>query len=391
MMFGRKVIEDIIELLENFPSVMLYGPRQIGKTTIAKSIGNSFSKKTHYFDLEKESDAFPLKTNAHEFLMNLKDDLVILDEVQLYPQLLSSLRSIIDEHRIAGRFILLGSADPQLVTGVSESLAGRVIYKEINQITLLEASAQNVSLEQHWFRGGFPEALQLKSDKMWAAWTQSFIQTYIFRDINLLFGINLSPQIISKMWSMLAHLNGSVENMQDLGRSLGITGTSAKKYLDYMEGAYLIRRLAPWHQNNGKRLVKSPKLYVRTWGVLHHLLQISTYNQLQINPALGASWEGYVIEQIHAAKPNDTDLYYYRTHHGAEVDLVLVKGIKPVATIEIKYSNAPALTRGYYECLSDLQTENNFVITPNSQKVNTKEGVLIISLEEFLRGDFIYL
>jgi predicted AAA+ superfamily ATPase len=224
---------------------------------------------------------------------------------------------------------------------------------------------------------------------MWAEWTQSFIQTYIYRDINLLFGINLSPQIIAKMWSMLAHLNSEIENMQNLGRSLGITGTSAKKYLDYMEGAYLIRRLAPLHQNNGKRLVKSPKLYVRTWGVLHHLLQINSYIQLQTNPALGASWEGYVIEQIHAAKPKDVDLYYYRTHHGAEVDLVLVRGVKPIATVEIKYSNAPVLSRGYYESISDLGTKNNYVITPNSRTVTTKEGVVIISLGEFLKGDYI--
>jgi predicted AAA+ superfamily ATPase len=154
-MFVRKVLDDIVALLENFPSVMLYGPRQIGKTTIAKSIANSFNRKTHYFDLEKESSAFPLKTNAHKFLMRLKDDLVILDEVQLYSQLLSSLRSIIDEHRIPGRFVLLGSADPQLVTSISESLASRVIYKEINQITLLEPQAENTTLEQHWLEVDF--------------------------------------------------------------------------------------------------------------------------------------------------------------------------------------------------------------------------------------------
>jgi predicted AAA+ superfamily ATPase len=385
-MFERKVILDIIELLENFPSVMLYGPRQIGKTTIAKSIANNFSKNVHYFDLEKEQDAFPFQANAHDFLIGFKDDLVILDEVQLNPKLLSSLRSIIDEYRIPGRFILLGSADPKLVTGVAESLAGRIIYKEINQITLLEASEKNINLTQHWFRGGFPEALQIKSDKMWVEWTQSFIQTYIYRDINLLFGINLSAQIIEKLWSLLAHLNSDIENMQNIGRSLGITGTSAKKYLDYMEGAYLIRRLAPWHQNNGKRLVKSPKLYVRTSGILHHLLQINNYVQLQTNPALGASWEGYVIEQIHAVIPKEIKMFYYRTHHGAEVDLVLVKGVKPIITIEIKYSNAPVLSRGYYESINDLKAENNFVITPNAISVTTKQGIKITSLLNFL-GD----
>lgn len=386
-MFVRKDVAEIIELLEHFPSVMLYGPRQVGKTTIAKTIAQGFSKTAHYFDLEKESDAFPLRTNAHDFLMNLKDDLVVLDEVQLNPPLLSSLRAIIDEHRIPGRFILLGSADPTLVTGISESLAGRVIYKEVAQITLTGAFEQNISMLQHWFRGGFPEALSLKSDKMWTAWSDSFIQAYIYRDLNLFFGVNLSAQLIKKMWSMLAHLNGDIENMQNLGRSLGVTGTSAKKYLDYMEGAYLIRRLMPWHVNNSKRLVKSAKLYVRTWGVLHYLLQISSYEQLQLHPALGASWEGYVIEQIHSVLPKDVQLYFYRTHHGAEVDLVLVKGINPIATVEIKYSNAPALTRGYYECLADLKTDKNFVITPNSQSVVTKDGVKIISLKTFLEKE----
>ena len=159
-----------------------------------------------------------------------------------------------------------------------------------------------------------------------------------------------------------------------------------------MEGAYLIRRLMPWHVNNSKRLVKSPKLYVRTWGVLHHLLQINSFTQLQTNPVLGASWEGYVIEQIHSALPQEIKLYYYRTHHGAEVDLVLVKGINPVATIEIKYSNAPALTRGYYECINDLGTDENFVITPNSQTVTTKDGIKILSLMNFLEKEiFTYL
>lgn len=387
-MIARYIQDNITEVLETFPAVMLYGPRQIGKTTIAKKIAADFPKKAHYFDLEKESDLYVLKTNSFEFLQNLKDDIIVLDEVQIYPQLLSSLRTIIDEHRVPGRFILLGSADPQLVKGVSESLAGRVIYKEINQVNLLEALEQNITQEQHWFRGGFPEALMLKSDKMWAEWVQSFIQTYVYRDMNQLFGINLSPQLILKLWNMLAHLNSETENMENLGRSLGITGTSAKKYLDYMQGAYLIRRLQPWFVNNGKRLVKSPKLYIRTPGILHHLLQLSSLLDLQTHPGLGASWEAYVIEQIHAFLPASLQMYYYRTHHGAEVDVVLVKGVKPVATIEIKYADAPVLSRGVYECISDLKTDKNYVITPNARTVTNKEGIKVLSLKEFLENDF---
>lgn len=388
-MIDRSIKAGIIEILENFPAVMLYGPRQIGKTTLAKSIAADFSKKAHYFDLEKESDLYALQTNAYNLLQSLKDDIVVLDEVQNLPKLLSSLRNIIDEHRVTGRFILLGSADPVLITGVSESLAGRVIYKEVCQVTLLEALAANISQEQHWFRGGFPEALLLKSDKMWAEWVQSFIQTYVYRDINQLFNINLSPQIILKLWGMLAHINSGIENMEDVGRSLGITGTSVKKYLDYMQGAYLIRRLQPWFLNNGKRLVKSPKIYIRTPGILHYLLQINTALELQTHPGLGASWEAYVIEQIYALLPSYLQMYYYRTHHGAEIDVVLVKGISPVAAIEIKYADAPSLSKGFYESINDLKTSKNYVITPNAHTVSNTQGVKILSLKTFLEYELL--
>ena len=389
-MIERHVEEDIKELLEAFPAVMLYGPRQIGKTTLAKEITAHTAKRAHYFDLEKESDLYIFKTNAFDFLDSIKDDLVVLDEVQTYPPLLSNLRAVIDHHRVAGRFILLGSADPVLVKGISESLAGRIIYKEITQIGLLEAAKQGISKEQHWFRGGFPEALLLKSDKLWNEWTKSFINSYVYRDLNQLFGIQLSAQVILKLWSMLAHINSNLENLEGLGRSLGITGTSIKKYLDYMEGAYLIRRLAPWYENNGKRLVKSPKLYIRTPAILHHLLQLNSFRDLQLHPALGASWEAYVVEQIHIHLPSSLQLYFYRTHHGAELDLVLIKGVTPIIGIEIKYSDAPILSRGVYESIKDLKTEHNYVITPNAITFNNKEGIKIISLVNFLKEELLH-
>ncbi len=255
------------------------------------------------------------------------------------------------------------------------------------QISLVEASGYGISMETHWFRGGFPEALLLKSDKMWKTWTESFFTSYVFRDLNHLFGINLSPQVITKLWGMLAHVNSELENLENLGRSLGISGTTVKKYLDYMQGAYLIRKLQPWHSNSGKRMVKSPKLYVRTPGLLHQLLQISNYDQLLKHPGLGASWEGYVVEQLYIHLPDTLQMYFYRTHHGAEADVVLVKGIKPVATIEIKYSNTPVLSRGVYESIEDLGSDKNFVITPNSKTVISKEGLVIISLQQFLKEE----
>lgn len=242
-------------------------------------------------------------------------------------------------------------------------------------------------MEQHWFRGGFPEALLLKSNRLWNEWTKSFISSYVYRDLNQLFGIQLSAQVILKLWSMLAHINSNLENLEGLGRSLGITGTSIKKYLDYMEGAYLIRRLAPWYENNGKRLVKSPKLYIRTPAILHHLLQITSFNDLQLHPALGASWEAYVVEQIHIHLPDSLQLYFYRTHHGAELDLVLVKGVTPVVGIEIKYSNTPILSRGVYESIKDLNTQHNYVITPNSVSFTTKENIKIRGLLNFLKEE----
>lgn len=384
-MIVRNIQKHLQDVIASFPAVMLYGPRQIGKTTLAKQIAASGGKNFHYFDLEKDNDLFVFKNNAFDFLDNLKDDLVIIDEVQTYPPLLSVLRSIIDSHRVSGRFILLGSADPTLVKGVSESLAGRVIYTEIFQISIVEALENEIDLETHWFRGGFPEPLLLKTDKLWKLWTESFVSSYVYRDLNQLFGINLSPQIILKIWGMLAHVNSELENLENLGRSLGTTGTTIKKYLDFMQGAYLIRRLPPWYVNNGKRLIKSPKIYIRTSGILHHFLQINKYTDLPLHPGVGASWEGYVIEQIAANMPDGLEIYFYRTQNGAEIDLVLVKGIHPVAGIEIKYSNAPSLSRGVHECIADLKTKRNFVITPNSQSVSTKEGIMAISLYNFLK------
>jgi uncharacterized protein len=381
----REVTIEIIEYLDYFPSIAFYGPRQVGKTTLAKDIAAVYTKKkTHYFDLENENDLYTLRNNSHEFLTSLQDDLVILDEVQVYPPLFGTLRSVIDQHRVAGRFILLGSADITLVKGVSESLAGRIVQKEITPITLPEATKHDISMDDHWYKGGFPEPLLMTKEKMRAVWAENFISTYVYRDLNLLFDINLNAQVTQKLWSMLAHLHSDIENKAKLGRSLGMSGAAISKYIDYMEGAYLIRRLLPWHTNVGKRLVKSPKVYVRSTAILHYLLGIKDFLAFQSHPSIGASWEGYVVEQIAAALPEGVSIYYYRTHHGAEVDVVLVKGTTPIATVEIKYSNAPKVSRGLYECINDLATTQNFVVTPNARTITTSEGLKVLSLANLL-------
>jgi len=385
-MIEKDSTHELVELLQHFPAVMLTGPRQIGKTTLAKSIATTQANPIKYLDLENEDDFKILESNAQAYLTSLEDHCVIIDEAQVLPKLFTWLRPIIDANRRPGRFILLGSADPALVKGISETLAGRVIYQQIGQIKLTEALGNGISQEIHWFKGGFPEALLSKSDSVWNYWTQSFISSYIYRDLNLFFGINLTPKTIEKVWAMLAHLNSQLENTEAIGKSLGITGTTVKRYLDFLEGAYLIHRLPSWYVNASKRLVRSPKLYLRTPGILHYLLNIPNFISLQTHPALGASWEAYVVEQIYLHKTAQTSLYFYRTHNGAEVDLVFVQGIHPVATVEIKYTNAPILTKGYYESLNDLKTKKNYVVTPSAECWQMKENVTVCSLAYFLKN-----
>ncbi len=390
-MIKRRIADELKEMLGSFPAVMLTGPRQVGKTTLAQQISSFMDKPVRYLDLEKEGDRRILENDAAAYLGNYREECIILDEAQVLPEIFSWLRPLIDEYRVAGRFVLLGSADPALVKGVSETLAGRVIYLEIGQINLSEALDAGFRQQDHWFKGGFPDALLSKSEKAWHLWTSSFISAYIQRDLNHLFGINLSPEMIQRIWSMIAHLNSGLENAENLGRSLGITGVTVKKYLDFLQGAYLIQRLPAWYVNAGKRLVKSPKLYVRTSGILHFLLNIPDWDTLQGHPAVGASWEAYVLEQIRQMKPLQTSLYFYRTHNGAEADLVLVKGITPLACIEIKYSNAPVVSKGFYECIKDLKTSNNYIITPGSETWKTKEGLQVCSLRYFLEKEIVHL
>jgi predicted AAA+ superfamily ATPase len=388
-MINRIIQRRIEESLHRSPSVAILGPRQVGKTTLAKLIAKSDPRSYAYLDVENPRDLAKLR-DAYTYLDNIRSTCVIIDEIQLMPELFSLLRPLIDEDRTPGRFILLGSASPALVKGVSESLAGRISYTELTPIGRQEIPAE-ITQTDHWLRGGFPEALLATSLSNTKAWLDDFIKSYAERDLAYLFGVELAPSTLRNFWSMLAHSSGNVWNAEVFARSLGISAPTVLRYASYLEGGYMIRRLQPWFVNAKKRLVKSPKIYIRDTGILHRLLNIANLEDLYGHPGAGASWEGYVIEQIFQRAPDSLDLFFYRTQVGAECDLVLVRGITPVACIEIKLSNSPTVSKGFISSAEDLESPNKYIITPSSDTYQTSHGVKITSLIQFLEEELVSL
>jgi len=368
--------------MKQFPAVAILGARQVGKTTLAKHIGSLQKKPALYLDLENPLDVRKL-ADPYTFLTDNKEKCIIIDEVQTIPSLFAVLRSIIDEDRKNGRFILLGSASPELVKGVSESLAGRIAYRELSPISFVELP-EKISRDKHWLRGGFPQPLLAKTDKGAAEWMSSFVRSYVERDLGSLFGVELTSNIIRRVLSMLSHTNGNVWNAEMLARSLGITAPTVNRYIDFLEGAFLVHRLPAFYVNTRKRLVKAPKVYIKDSGLLHQLSNLANMLSLKGHPVVGSSWEGYVVEQVKRLKPPGTDLYYYRTQAGAECDIVIAKGVHPIACAEIKLNNAPVLSKGNYQSFIDLKTKKNFVVVPSVDEYKTKEGIVICNIETFL-------
>ncbi len=383
-MIRRELLSQIETYLGEFPAVALLGPRQVGKTTLVREIADQLSKKTLYFDLENDADINRLQDPGFLF-DQYQDYCIILDEVQRQPKLFTQLRPAIDHNRQPGRFILTGSASPALVKGVSESLAGRIAFTELSPISLIEAEHSNITQQMHWFRGGFPLALTAPNDKAFTRWAENFVRSYVERDLSQLFGVSLSERIIRNFLLMLASQNGGIWNAESYARSLGITGTTVKRYLDFLEGAFLVRQLNAWYINAGKRLVKAPKIYLRDSGILHALNRIPSATQLPLQLIVGASWEGYVIEQVSQSKPEHIDLYFYRTHQGAECDLLFVNGLQPVMAVEIKYSSNPSLSKGFYTVMEDLKLERGYVITPANEPYRLDQRVEVGSLNYFLK------
>lgn len=360
MMIKRRLLPIIQHSLSEFPAVALLGPRQAGKTTLARVIANG-RPNSLFLDLERPSDLAKL-TNPELFLSRHSEQLIVLDEVQRQPDLFNVLRVLIDEKRIAGRFLLLGSASPHLLRQASESLAGRITFHELAPFDISEINPDHENLQDFWLRGGYPLSWLAKSDRASTAWRESFIATHLERDIPS-FGIRVPGTTLHRFWQMLAHLHGQLWNASRLASGFGVSAPAVHHYLDILEATFMLRRLQPLQANLGKRLVKSPKIYLRDSGILHALLGISSLNDLAGHPIVGASWEGWILEQIAQIIGAQWQLSFYRTAAGAEMDIVAEHGTKKIG-FEIKFSSAPSVTKGFWSAIADLKLDHTYIIAP---------------------------
>ena len=379
--YPRKYLTDILKLSSYFPVIGIIGARQVGKTTLCHMLRKAIPKKLHYIDLELTSD-FNKLDKPELYLSRFQDKCVVIDEVQLKPDLFPILRAITDKSGDACQFIVTGSASPDLLHQSTESLAGRIAYIEINPFTLDELPAK-ITQEQHWFRGGFPKALLAPDDFLARNWIKNFVKTYIERDLRML-GLQSEPLLLRRLWIMLSHIHGNVINYSSLSTSLGISVNTVKRYIDFFEQAFLIKRVYPFFTNIKKRLVKSPKIFLTDSGILHYLLNINSFDDLFGHPAIGNSWEGYCMNQIISATKGTFDAYFFRTHDGAECDLVLTKGQQAIYAIEIKFSEAPKLSRGNTLALQQVNAENNIIIIPRGENYPLRDDIEVYNLQNFI-------
>ncbi len=385
-MIIRKIKTEILQLLDEFPAVGILGPRQVGKTTLAKEIAKGFAQGSVYLDLELPSNIAKLSDPESFFQFNA-DKLIILDEIQRMPELFQVLRGIIDQRRDegkrSGQFLILGSASLELIKQSSESLAGRIAYKQLPGLTLTEIPDHQHHLQQLWLRGGFPDGYGAKNDHASFEWRQQFISTYLERDIPQL-GPRIPAMQLKRMWTMLAHNNAGILNTAQLAAGLGITNPTARKYIDLLEDLLLVRTLYPWAGNVGKRLIKAPKVYIRDSGITHALLGIETLNDLLGHPVCGASWEGFVIENILSELSTNAQAYFYRTSAGAEIDLFIEKGNHRFA-VEIKRSLSPSISKGFHNGCNDVKATQKFVVYPGEESYSAGDGVKVIGLYDFMK------
>lgn len=384
-MIDRFMYGELLEIVGEFPVLGIVGPRQVGKTTLARLLSKKINKESVFLDLENPRDVSKL-TDPLLFFENNQDKCIIIDEVQIKKELFPIIRAVIDQKREPGRFILLGSASPELIRDASESLAGRIYYKELTPFHFQEIK-DVISYQKHWLNGGYPEALLTESKTKSVRWRRSFIQTYIERDLPLL-GLQSKISDMQRLVRMISHIHGNQLSYQTLSKSMGLTGPTIKKQIDFLEHAYIVRLLEPFYHNIGKRLVKSPKIYLRDTGLLHSLLEVERFEDLFGNPIIGNSWEGYVIEQIYAVLPETYTLNYYRTQQGAELDLVICKNLKPVIGIEIKFNSSPKFSVGNEISLKDLGLDKCFIVVPEVERYYLKDSIEVISISELIM-DFV--
>jgi predicted AAA+ superfamily ATPase len=386
-MIERRMHTELVRMINQYPAVALLGPRQVGKTTLALNVADS--RPAIYLDLESPSDQAKL-TEPELYLAEHEDKLVILDEVHRQPDLFETLRGLIDKGRRrgrgTGRFLLLGSASVDLLKQSGETLAGRISYLELSPFDVLELGEESV--DPLWVRGGFPGSVLAEDDAISMRWRRDFIRTYLERDIPQ-FGVRIPAETVRRFWTMLAHSQGGILNAAQLARGIGVTGSTVAHYLDLLVDLLLVRRLQPWHRNVGKRLVKSPKIYIRDSGLVHALLGLASKEELLGHPIVGDSWEGFVIETLLGVAPAGTEASFYRTLAGAEMDLVLALPGGRLWTIEVKRGVAPKLERGFHHAMADLTPDKSFVIYNGRERFPLSaqtDAIGLVDLARVLQG-----
>ena len=374
----RNLAQKLSKHIKEYPVVALLGPRQAGKSTLAKQIVNK-SPRGIYLDLERPSHLRKLDTPEYFFTHN-KTSLICLDEIQRLPEIFPLLRSLVDERKKNGQFLILGSASKDLLKQSSESLAGRISYLEMTPFTLLELSAKK--MESLWLRGGFPRSFLSKNETASVEWRENYTRTFLEQDIPQL-GLRISPQSIGRLWNMLAYSHGQILNTSKIAGSLGVSSHTVSSYMDILEKTFLIRILRPFTTNLKKRFIKSPKVYLRDSGILHSLLGVDSINELFGHPVFGSSFEGFVVENIISSLPR-WQFYFYRTKAGAEIDLLMVKGSRRLA-VEIKAGKAPTLKRGFWTAMEDVQATEKYLIAPVDSAYTMKGDIKVTHLSGFLK------
>ena len=367
------------QALSDDAATVMLGPRQIGKTTLARAVADERIGSV-YLDLELDADVRKLE-DAASYLRSTAGRLTVIDEIHRVPRLFAELRSLIDERRRAGQrageFLLLGSASLDLIQQSAETLAGRVTYLELSPVGPLEALGATITLDALWLRGGFPDSLLADDDAASLRWRKNFTRSYLERDVPM-FAPRMPSATIGRLWTMLAHGHGTLLNAARLAQALGVTAPMVVRYIDLLVDLLLVRRLQPWSGNLGKRLVRSPKIYVRDAGLVHGLLDIGTLDQLLGHPVAGASWEGFIIEALIGSAGPHAIPSFYRTADGAEIDLVIERGGRVAFAIEIKRSTAPKIEPGFYIGANDIGAERRLVVYSGTETYPAREGVEVM-------------
>ncbi len=383
-MLERWITQRLNKNISRNPAVALLGARQAGKTTLAKSVAKDMS--SIYLDLEFPKDLARLK-DPTTFLESHNDKIIILDEIQRAPDLFMVLRGLIDQNRQAGRkaaqFLIPGSASMDLLQQSSESLAGRISYVEMTGLNILEIGDSQKDIQNLWLRGGFPDSYLAEDDEMSMDWLDNLIMTYLERDVPQM-GFQVPATRLRRLWTMLAHLQGETVNYSKLAANLEVDGKTVTNYIDILTDLLLVRRIEPWYANVKKRLIKSPRYYVRDSGILHRLLGITDYDSLLSNPILGKSWEGFVVENIHSVMPRFSETYFYRTAAGAEIDLVIKMPNGEIWDVEIKHGVAPKIGKHYSKTCDDVGATHKFIVYGGDDEFPIGDNVRMISLPKIM-------